>query len=227
MKSPKPESLFARLFLLTLGVLALAGCEALPMRELITGPSYQPHNVHRSEPYLPIRVRRVAVLPLTADEQQADTDAGQTALQPVLRDELGRTGKFELVFITREQLRQWTGRPNWSASDKLPPDFFKTLRAEFGCDAVLFCRLTRYQAYPPLAVGWHLKLVDAQKPRTLWAVDEIFDAGDPKVVAGARRFQQRQPSASPVLADSRSILSSPRQFGHYTASVVLATLPER
>lgn len=226
MKLPKPERLCVRL-LLAFGAFALAGCEALPTRELITGPAYEPQNVHRADSHLSRRIRRVAVLPLIADEQQANATAGQETLQPVLRDELGRTGKFELVFVTREQLRQWTGRIEWSASDKLPPDFFKALREEFGCDAVMFCQLTRFHAYPPLAVGWHLKLVDARKPRTLWAVDEVFEAGNPAIVTGARRFQQSQPAASPALAASRSILSSPRRFGHYTASLALATLPER
>ncbi len=227
MKPPMSEPLFARPLLLMLGALALAGCEALETREFITGPAYQPQNVHQFESHLSVRIRRLAVLPLTTDEQQPDADTGQAMLQPVLRDELGRTGRFELVFVTREQLRQWTGRPEWAATDKLLPDFFTVLREELSCDAVLFCRLTRFQAYPPLAVGWQLKLVDARKMRTLWAVDEMFDAGDPAVVTGARRFQQKQPPVSAALADSRSILSSPRRFGRYTASLTLATLPER
>jgi len=192
---------------------------------LIPGQSYVPQNVHRSDSHLSLRVRRVAVLPLAADE--ASTGAGQETLQSVLRDELGRTEKFVRVLETREQLKLWTGRSVFYSSDRLPPDLFTRLRDETGCAAVLFCRLTRFHAYPPLAVGWQLRLEDARKPRTLWAVDEVFDAGDASVVTGARRFQQQRPVASPAPGDTWSILQSPRRFGHYTASAVLATLPER
>jgi hypothetical protein len=79
----------------------------------------------------------------------------------------------------------------------------------------------------PLAVGLQFKLVDARLLHLLWVADEVIDAAEPSVVNGARRYQQAQEQRSLALADSRSILNSPRGFSHYAARTLFATLPER
>ena len=209
-------------------VLALVvGCKTPQVSDIVVGPSYSPKNVHRLNERLAKEVRRVAVLPLTCDNMQSEAESGWEMLEPVLREELGKTGKFELIPVPPEKVRQWTGHRTWTAEERLPADFFKLLRDEQGCDAVLFCRVTQFHAYPPLAVGLNLKLVQAETPKLLWAVDEVIDAAEPCVVNGARRYQQAQEQLPASLADSRSILNSPRGFGRYAASAMFATLPER
>src|SRR6185295_5883563 len=99
-------------------------------------------------------------------------------------------------------------------------------RAAAGVDGVLICRLTRYRAYEPLAIGWRVKLMDTDEPRIIWSVDEVFDSGEPAVVNAARRFAQAHPEAAAV-NDSHGILRSPRRFAQYTASEVFRTLPGR
>jgi hypothetical protein len=47
------------------------------------------------------------------------------------------------------------------------------------------------------------------------------------VVTGARRYYQQHIQVPPPLADSHSILSSPRRFGQYAAHEALATAPTR
>ena len=100
------------------------------------------------------------------------------------------------------------------------------LKNELGCDAVIFPELTQYRPYAPLVIGWNLKLVSLKNQQILWAIDEVFDAGDIAVANGARRYQMRREAANPALAESRQILTSPRVFGQYTAETVLDTLPE-
>src|SRR5204863_528389 len=78
---------------------------------------------------------------------------------------------FDIVAVTREQLEHWTGKTEWTAEEKLSEKFFERLRAVTGCDAVMFCRLTRYRPYMPIAVGWNLKLVDGTRKQVVWAVD--------------------------------------------------------
>jgi hypothetical protein len=46
-------------------------------------------------------------------------------LEAVLSEELGKTKKFELVAVTSEQMRIWTGRPAWRAEETLPADSWK------------------------------------------------------------------------------------------------------
>jgi hypothetical protein len=212
---------------LALALMSLMGCTSLRLHDPVAGLSYTPQNVYRALDQLPVHVRRVAVLPMTTSGPGSDLEAGCEMLAPVVLEELGRTRKFEVIRVTPEQLRQLTGRSVWPAEAALPPDFLKGLSNDLDCDAVLFCRLTQFRAYPPLVVGLGLKLVEVDKAEFIWAVDEVFDANQGAVVTGARRFQQSRESLPPQLADSRSILNSPRNFGRYVANSVFHTLPAR
>lgn len=205
----------------------LVGCKTPRLTDIVIGPSYRPENVHCAPDHLASEVRRVAVLPVTYDATRTGLEAGRDLFEPLLSDELIKKNRFELVSVSPEELRRWTGRRSWTAEERLPVDFFKVLQDELGCEAVLFCHLTRFHAYPPLAVGMNLKLVDAHSPMPLWAADEVLDAADPSVVNGARRYQQTREQLPAALADSRSILNSPRGFSRYAAATVLSTLPER
>ena len=213
--------------LLATFMLLSVGCQTHPLSDCVIGPSYQVSNVYELAPRLPERLRRVALLPLAANPDQPETQAGQEALTPVLQSELLKTQRFEVVLLSPDQLQLWTGRLAWSTDQKLPPDFFKVLHEEAGVDAVLFGRLTIFRPYPPVAVGWRLTLVDCIDQQILWATDEVFDSGDRTVVNAARRFQQSQQREQGALEDSTSILNSPRRFGQYTACTLLMTLPAR
>jgi hypothetical protein len=226
---PHPRSqwrgiiLFPLLTLLAVG----SGCKTQRMAEPVVGAGYQPENVYHSFGQLPVSIRRVAMLPMTSATAASELAYGRQVLEGVLLEELGKTKKFELVAVTPEQLRVWTGQPAWSAEETLPAHLLKMLKEELGCEAVLFSRLTQYRAYPPLAVGFSLKLADVDTAEFVWAVDEIFDASEPDVVNGARRYQLTREQLPPSLADSRSILNSPSGFGRYAARSVFRTLPDR
>jgi hypothetical protein len=205
----------------------LTGCATPQFLSDLSTPSYAPSNVHRDQSFLPTYVRRVAVLPLTTLTDEASMDFGRDSLWPVLLEELGRSRQFELVAVPPEELRLLTGRSGWSGEEKLPADFFEKLKDKLGVDAVLFSRLTQYRAYEPLAVGWRLKLLDAEVPRILWAVDEVFDARVAEVSVAARRYARDHPDAAASLNDPQNVLLSPRRFGQYTTSAVVATMPGR
>jgi hypothetical protein len=223
----------AILIILALSVLLflLVGCSSMTIAhgEVIKGEDHRVSNVHRLAPKLPDRMRRVAMLPVSA-EQANDMNVGRESLEPILQAEFDRLNVFEVIRITPDQMRHFTGKQDWSSNEKLPADFLTTIKQETGCDAILFSRLTRYHAYPPMAVGWNLKLVDATDGQVWWAVDEMFDLADPTVVASARRYQlehEKYYEANPLLADSRTALVSPRRFAAYTVAVLFDTLPDR
>jgi len=207
--------------------LGFTGCASFPHLSDLNTPSYAPSNVYREGAVLPLYIKRVAVLPLTILTDEESMEFGRDSLQDVLRNELGRSRQFELVTVPPEELRLLTGRGGWSGEEKLPNGFFEKLKDKLGVDAVLFSRLTQYRAYEPLAVGWRLKLMDAEVPRILWAVDEVFDARVPEVAAAARRHARENPEAIPSLHDAQSVLLSPRRFGQYTANAVVVTMPGR
>jgi len=109
----------------------------------------------------------------------------------------------------------------------LPPDFFDSLREVYACDAVLFCQLTVFRAYKPLAVGWRLRLVDARTRQTLWEADELFDAGQQAVLNGAMHYQRAELRNQVPGEGGWLIQNSPRQFSQYAAAQVVETLPRR
>lgn len=212
-----------------LGACALAtGCHTVATpSDLVRGKGYQPQNIYSESPVLPKNIRRVVVLPLVCDENDTIMNDGRATLEPVLLSELIKTKKFEVVTSDGAFLKNRAGRADWASEETLPPDLFTLLRENSACDAVLFARLTVYRAYPPLQVGWRLRLVNAETGRTIWSADEVFNGGEPSVKDGARRHQliaDRDPSGAP---EEWFIQNSPVKFGQYTAASLFTTLPAR
>lgn len=214
-------------FLLSLIFTLCTGCAGTKLARQAVTPSYDPANVYREEANLPASIRRIALLPLTSATESADLAFGLESMRPVIQGAFAGARQFEMVVVSGDELRLLTGRASWNADDRLPADFLDKLRDKLAVDAVLFCSLTTYRAYEPLAIGWRIKLVDIDEPRVLWAVDELFDARVPEVAAGAVRFAERHPDTGSSLQDSRSILISARRFGHYAATELVRTMPGR
>jgi hypothetical protein len=204
-----------------------SGCASSQTLRTRLSPSYQAENVFAWSSVLPGNVKRVAVLPLGCDPKDADLVEGREALEPVLRAELSKTRKFEVLNAEPELLRAATGRNDWTGEEALPGDFLRAVSGAYGCDAVLFCRLTVFRAYAPMAIGWRLRLVDTRTKNTIWAADEVFDAGKPGVISGARGFRLSDVLNPYGEKDNWAILHSPRQFGQYAAAKMLASLPKR
>ncbi len=205
----------------------LAGCETSGLKSVTLVSPYKPNNIFIAAPQLPGDLKRVAVLPLACGGRRTDLAEGRDALGPVLVAELIKAKKFDVVPVPPGELSRLTGRMDWTGKEVLPAGLLVLLKKEYGCDAVLFCELTEFRAYAPLAVGWRLKLVDVRRNKTIWAGDEHFDAGNPAVIAGARIYQRR----GQVVLDDNSggwlAINSPRRFGQYSLDSLLGTLPVR
>jgi hypothetical protein len=213
------------ILVLAVATVLLSGCETPNAMTVALRTPYKPDDIFIAGGKLPGEIKRVAVLPLACDARQTDLAAGRDALEPVLFAELVKTKRFEVIQVSREELWRLTGRADWSGVEVLPANMLDSLKKESGCDAVLFCELTEFRAYAPLAVGWRLKLVDVRQRKTLWAGDEHFDAGNPAVLAGARLYQRH---GQVVLDDDSGgwlAVNSPRWFGEYSIGSLLGTLP--
>ena len=225
------QTRLAQRLLLLIGITStflIFGCASLPTPERMTlGPSYLPKNVHRQSTSFPDSLRRLAVLPLSVSGNDATIDAGRESLEPLLKLELQKSQAFELIFVTPADLNRWTGQRSWTSVETLPREFFDQLRASFACDGFLFCHLTQYHPYKPLALGWRLQLVDAREPRTWWSVDEVFDSSRIAVANAARRYYLDHFKDGAPASDSRFILSTPERFAQYTLDALFATLPTR
>jgi hypothetical protein len=206
-------------------LMTFTGCVLPQYSPHLLAPAYRPDNVFLWGSRLPPQIRRVALLPMACDQDVPELVDGRDILEPIVQCELAKIRRFELIPLSSELLRAQTGQATWSCEEALPQDLFSWLSDTRGCDAVLFCRLTVFRGYAPLAVGWRMRLVDVRTRSTLWAGDEVFDAGRPAVQAGARHYQLAvRPNRAPI-PEEWVIENSPRQFGQYAAAQLLATLP--
>jgi hypothetical protein len=190
-------------------------------------PADQPDNVFQAAAVLPVGLRRVAVLPLSWEGDHTELSQGGEILEPILLTTLIQTRKFEVITVNPEDLRHQTGRPNWSGMEILPADFLDSLQRVYACDAVLFCQLTTFHAYAPLAMGWRMKLVDVRTRQILWAVDETYDAEKPGVLHQARLFHAVGAWFARDPENDWLVENSPRQFGQYALTRSLLTLPNQ
>ena len=85
--------------LLVSALFLFSGC-ALPQLpgHVLVAP-FRPQNVYASGATLPLNLRRVAMLPVSCDQSTPEMVEGREALEPVLRDELQKTRRFEITSI--------------------------------------------------------------------------------------------------------------------------------
>ena len=209
-----------------LAVLLLGCASSARTRQLLVKP-YVPQNVYSAAPTLPIFWDRVAVLPLASNPAESLNTEAVEVLQPIWLAELRHQARFEVVPVTATDLQVWTGQTSWRAQEVLPPKFLELVREKTGCRAVLFGEITAYRPYPPLRIGWSARLVDVADAKSAWAIDEVFDAGDPSVMAAAEAYARQSIQPSLTSSEDPSLLRSPRRFGQYAANAVTATLPAR
>jgi len=215
MTDPRP-------FLPALAAACLCACAGIEEPDIVKGPDYHALNVYLAAP--PADLRRVALLPLTAARDDRNHNAGLRTLEPLLQRGLVARQAFEVAPVSPDWLRRETGRAAWRIDEPLPPDLLDRVMQAHGCDAVLFAHLSDYHPYPPLRVGWRIKLIAGAQARVVWSVDELFDASQPRVVSSARRFYQAHQWGVSANGHSRAILDSPRRFGAYTIAETLGTL---
>lgn len=201
-------------------VVVIGGCVRSPKTEPAAA---SPAHAYRAEATLPDSLRRVAVLPLASRVNGAA--AGAELMSPWVLTELQKRQLFDLVPVSRADLRAWTGREQWSPSDELPARFLTAIRSGTGCDAVLLGEVTRFSAYPPLAVGLKLCLVSSLSGDIAWFVDESYDAGSGPVAGAARNYGARELRLPRASRDT--MLQSPRKFGQFAAAEAVRSAPGR
>jgi hypothetical protein len=185
------------------------------------GPRYQPKNVHAA-PVMPLAIRRVALLPIT--HSNTGVSLGSESFSSILEAELRKSGAFELINVSPQQLLQWTGKAAWHADEIFPTNFFSRIRDETGCDAVIFPNVTVFRAYPPLAIGLDVKLIECAKQDVLWAIDEVVDAGAAPVARLARDYGREHIHGA---GEESAVLQSPSRFAQFASFTLVQTLPRR
>lgn len=219
-----------RLLLLAPLAIALFGCGQLPKRDgAKAGPFFTPTNVKSSVTAMPANIRRVLLLPISADGI-ALSEENLNRLDATFYSELTNAARFEVVTLTRDELARVTGARQLNSTASLPPAFIDRIfnvYNQYAADAVLFIDLTTYSPYPPLAVGLRARLAPIRQSEILWAADILYSAENPAVANSARRHALALGKSSGPTDLSHSILQNPTRFAAFTAATTFSTLPTR
>ena len=224
----------AALMLATL--LGGTGCQSIrdSMDGSVVGPFHKPQNHHLANGEWPDEIGVVAVLPLTSGHGDSWTEQGLTLMQPVLTEELARFDLFEAITVTPEKLRALTGALQVRPHDYLPNNFPAIIGAldkqrtdRKVCNAVLFCEMDTFRPYPPMAVGWKFRLFDLETGELVWAFDEVFNVGDPRVNNSVRRFMRTQRMTHMDIFRDSLVIDSPRVLARYSLTSVLETMRKK
>jgi hypothetical protein len=176
---------------------------------------------------LPGDLQRVVLMPVTVATPELATLDHRNQLARILEEELRKAHRFEVVRATPEELRRGFGKESFSAGETLPADLLSRIQSAHSADGVLFVQIASYRPFPPVAIGWELRLVTADQGRTLWSLDETFDASQAEVARSARDYFRSHHTGSAELADPQADLRSPTRFCRYTGQAVWQTLPRR
>jgi hypothetical protein len=201
------------------------GCASLPgwLEDEQVHPRFTPVNF-RGDAQLAADIQRIAMLPLHGGEAAAEEIT--TALDPVLLTALQRQFRFEVVVVSRDDCQKLFGAPDFASTAALPHGFLDKLAEKYAVDGVLFIDLTVLHAYRPLTLGFRAKLATVRDVRLVWAFDEVFSAGDEKMVNSVRQFHREGDRSAPV-DSTPAVLQSPARFGAVAADLMFHTLPPR
>lgn len=207
--------------------LMISGCTSPRLERAILdrpkGSGYAPDNLYAVD-RLAGDIRTVMVLPFGLETlDQPFMPEVETALV----QKLHATGRFHVVHISADDLLQETGYYRYPYDGPIASDMLQLLRKRYRADAVLLTEVTAFRPYKPLVLGMRARLIRLSNYQTLWAVDELFDAGDREVTNGARLYAERHLEQAYPLQSSFTPLHSPRRFAGYVGDILYETLPAR
>lgn len=203
------------------------GCQTVSLPKPKPDP-YQPANYSTTRTHLTPELATVAVMPPEVGGQLATGhEATLNLLEQIHRTEIMKTHSFAVRLINQGMLKSLMGRESISANQPFPLEFFKVLREDLDCQAVLISEITALKTMAPMKMGWHMKLIDTETLEPIWEIDEFYDAGNIHVAAAAEEYYETQLSAAFRKPDPELVLASPRLFGQYTLDSIFSTIPPR
>ncbi len=201
-------------------ILLFAGCVVTKVTRSVLEPPIASYQQNDNT----VPMRRVAVLPIYVDDNQQPIPPAELDL--VFHAELTKTSKFEVVPISRAELKADFGFSQISSTQIIPGDVLTRLANEYAADGILFTDLTHYSPYRPVAIGVRCKLVDSRSGVQRWVFDHLFDTASPDIALDAKRYcMEEEDEQLPIPTDGESILQSPTQFGKYVAYETYRSLP--
>lgn len=229
MKPPFPSCsphISFRMGLLVLGLLGF-GCSSQKVTLPEFGPRFIPANIQKTVLTLSQELKRIAILPLTVELDNLAAMDRIDSLTSLFEEELRKQQRFEVVSVSPANLQRWFGRPRILATESVPANLLGHIKTNLLADGILFVRVHSYRPYPPVSIGWDLKLVTTSTGQSLWSIDETFDSAQADVARAARDYFRSHHTGHIELGDPQADMRSPGLFSRYAAQAATATLPLR
>ena len=112
---------------------------------------------------------------------------------------------------------------DWSSM--LTMEKMDQIRKEMKADAIITGSITRWQPYPHLTVGLHLKMLDLRNGQLIWAIDQLWDSTDKRTEQRMRIFFDKQMRMGYQPMDWQLLVTSPRAFVKFITYEVAETFP--
>jgi hypothetical protein len=156
------------------------------------------------------RVRRVLVVPFTAENEFPD----QSAMVTARFTEALRRGPFSVLplpdaTLTESLVHDVRLRGTIRAQDLVQLD--RTYRV----DAVVLGTVTRYDPYAPQILGLDVKILSTRTGVVLWASSRVFDASSDRVANDALSWYDRYVDETGAEFGPEVVLLSPKAWARY------------
>jgi hypothetical protein len=215
--------LWASLLSATL-LLFMSGCTSPRIERALEdrpkGTGYKVENLF-SVGRLPADLRRVAVLPVYADDKDG---VERERFNELMVGELRQMGRFEVAEMDRSFLWDLIGSEQVSLTEPIPTELVEYLRAK-GFDGIFQLEVNEYRPYRSFVVGVNARLFSLDNQTILWAVDELFRSSEKEIINSARRYALAKQSKRYPNSDSYAVLRGPLLFSEFVMHTIIQTLP--
>lgn len=200
--------------LLGIGLIG-SGCRIIQPVEMPSGHYYLSPSANFPQ------IGKVVLLEL---ENHSTHQEQSLVFSQALADNLGKKHLFSVRMVGRED-------PVWQMLDldsinQYSNQQLADIRNTLGTDALLFGSINRYSSYPYFLMGVHLKMIDLQKGKIIWALEEVWDSTDKATEQRMKQFFENQMRTGYQPMNWQVLETSPRYFNKFVAYEITLTLPK-
>jgi len=204
--------------------LAMLCCLAVPFAgcQWQRPPTQKAINCYLAEPTDLANVRRVMVLPFTA---QAGVQVDCQKVRDSFVAALQKLRRFEVVPLPTDA--QEDDVLNFSLQHgRLSTDAMVRLCNRYALDGLLVGSVTAWRAYTPPHLGLRTQLISVHSGATVWAVDAIYDTNDRSTISDLREYVEASQQDDGSLHGWEMNLLAPTRFTNYVAHRFVGTWVE-
>ncbi len=165
-------------------------------------------------------IRTVAMLELAEEPAEAGV-AGD--LTQNLADAIRQKRLFHLDVVGRDE-DVYRLMPIGKVAGPLTLRELSDIRNTLGCDAVLLGVVTNFKPYPHMQLGLRLRLIDLRKGQLVWAVDNVWQAGQRSMEERMADYYRDSLAREYQPLDWRLALLSPKAFEGFVSYETAQTL---